>query len=146
MKRIERHGHTVEGKLSPTYRSWALMIARCEQPRSASFARYGARGIQVCQRWRDSFAAFLTDMGDRPPGRSSLDRVDPNGDYEPGNCRWSDPRGQARNRRNSKLNEEAARQIRALRALGISLSWIAGVYGVSKQMISVVGRGLGWAP
>jgi hypothetical protein len=94
-----RHGHArraTRGR-SPTYVSWAAMINRCTVPSNASYKRYGARGVTVCARWLDSFAAFLSDMGDRPEG-TSLDRY-PNrhGDYAPGNCRWATPTEQRRN-------------------------------------------------
>jgi hypothetical protein len=73
------------------------MIGRCENSRSPDFALYGGRGIRICQRWRNDFTAFLTDMGPRPSPKHSIDRVDSNGNYEPGNCRWATPTEQARN-------------------------------------------------
>lgn len=75
------------------------MIARCHNPKDASFVRYGARGISVCQRWRDSFSAFLEDMGDKPVPSMSLDRVDNDGPYSKDNCRWTTQREQRRNSR-----------------------------------------------
>lgn len=93
-----RHGHTAHGSVSPTYRSWLAMRQRCANPNHISYPRYGGRGITVCERWSSSFDAFLEDMGVRPPG-TSLDRVDNNGIYEPGNCKWSDLSEQASNRR-----------------------------------------------
>jgi hypothetical protein len=94
-----RHGACV-GELTPEYRSWSAMIDRCENSRSADFADYGGRGIRVCDRWRQDFAAFRADMGPRPKG-SSIDRLDNDRGYEPENCAWRTPRQQARNKRNT---------------------------------------------
>lgn len=96
------HGHNARGKRSPTYRSWAMMVARCTNPRVDNYAFYGGRGIKVCDRWRD-FASFLADMGERPSLAHSLDRW-PNrdGDYEPGNARWATSKEQARNTKSNR--------------------------------------------
>jgi hypothetical protein len=79
------------------YNAWAGMINRCHNPNNSSYERYGARGVYVCQRWRDDFLNFLADMGERPDGMT-LDRIKPHGPYEPDNCRWATPAEQRANR------------------------------------------------
>lgn len=85
-----------------TNASWSAMRERCRNPRHPGYAYYGGRGITVCERWLNSFANFLADMGPRPEGKT-LDRFPNNdGNYEPGNCRWATARQQQANRRPSK--------------------------------------------
>jgi hypothetical protein len=88
---------------TPEYNVYRAMVNRCENPKFANFDRYGGRGIKVCLRWRESFAAFLEDMGPRPPKPLgvkrfySVERRNTDGDYDPGNCYWATPTQQSRN-------------------------------------------------
>ena len=86
------------------------MIARCYKPTSPSFEFYGAKGVRVCARWKNSFANFLADLGERPDGMT-LDRIDPFKNYSPANCKWSRREDQDANRRSNwyddDLNPEA---------------------------------------
>lgn len=94
------HGdkRTKTGKIAPEWKAWDGMIQRCENSKNASFERYGARGIKVCQRWRDNYQAFLQDVGRKPSPKHSLDRINNDGDYEPNNVRWATAKQQANNR------------------------------------------------
>lgn len=96
------HGDNIRGRVAPEYRSWSHSIGRCENPTDKSFSAYGGRGISVCKRWRDSYEAFLEDMGRRPSPRHSLDRIEVDGNYEPGNCRWAVKEVQDRNKRTNR--------------------------------------------
>jgi DNA-binding XRE family transcriptional regulator len=89
---------------SSTYHTWAGMKQRCYNPKQGAYRNYGARGIVVCDRWKDSFAAFVEDMGEKPDGLS-LGRVDNDGPYSPENCRWQTASEQARNTRRTKRVE-----------------------------------------
>lgn len=96
------HANKTHGmRKSTTYNVWSGLRQRCLNPRNAKFSDYGARGIAVCQRWIDSFEAFLSDMGERPSSEHSIERLNVNGDYEPSNCCWATQTVQQRNRRNN---------------------------------------------
>jgi hypothetical protein len=82
------------------YAGWRAMKDRCLNPNNHAYDRYGGRGITICERWM-KFENFHQDMGDKPAGLT-LDRIDNDGNYEPGNCKWSTPAEQARNRRKRK--------------------------------------------
>lgn len=100
-----------DGRMNhPLYRTWKGMRARCNNPNFKQFADYGGRGIEVCERWNnvnDGFWNFVEDMGERPDGYT-LDRIDPDGDYCPENCVWSDRLTQNNNTRRTKYAEQLA--------------------------------------
>jgi len=97
-----KHGHAPEvngkAKRSPTYYSWEAMKKRCLYPKHIAYDRYAGRGITICDRWLESFENFLADMGERPK-ELTLDRIDNDGNYEPGNCRWATRSQQVLNQR-----------------------------------------------
>jgi hypothetical protein len=98
-ERNRRHGHC-SGRISTEYNSWSSMIRRCSDPKNNRYQYYGGRGIRVCERWLD-FKNFLADMGMKPQPRLTIDRINPNGNYEPPNCKWSTYNEQRHNRRDS---------------------------------------------
>ena len=94
-ERSTTHG----ASMTSEYASWSHMKQRCLDPDSKDFYLYGARGVSVCDRWKISFADFLSDVGPKPSRRHSIDRIDNNGNYEPRNVRWATPIEQRRNQR-----------------------------------------------
>jgi len=91
--RLRRHGKTK----TPEYGIWKTMKSRCGNRNTQSYVNYGGRGITVCDRWKNSFEAFLLDMGERPSRAHSIDRRDGTKGYSPDNCRWATPMEQAAN-------------------------------------------------
>lgn len=105
--RFRTHGHTSHGSASLTYSTWVGMNERCHYEKNISFRYYGALGIQVCNEWRGpgGFQRFLSDVGLRPSRSHSLDRIDSNGNYEPGNVRWATNKEQGRNKKSNRIIE-----------------------------------------
>lgn len=89
----------------PEFLVWQRMLHRCSDPKNPSWQRYGGRGIAVCERWKEKFLDFFADMGSRPSPAHSLDRINNEGNYEPGNCRWALPKEQSRNTRTNRIVE-----------------------------------------
>jgi hypothetical protein len=103
IERSTTHGDSSRSNRSPEYVAWSSMIQRCACSKNAlTWKNYGGRGIRVCSRWRESFANFLADVGRRPSAKHSLDRIDVNGNYEPGNVRWATRSQQQRNKRSTE--------------------------------------------
>ena len=94
---VTKHGHNKKHSPSPEYQSWANMLTRCTNPNSDKWERYGARGIKVCERWKD-FRLFLTDMGLKPTPKHMIERKNNDGDYCPANCVWATNKEQSLNR------------------------------------------------
>ena len=120
----------------PGYYSWFQMRTRCLNKDNPAYSRYGGRGISVHPRWINSFETFISDMGEKPEGMT-IDRIDNDGNYEPGNCRWATRAQQARNTRKTvkiTINNETK-----------SLSEWAIEFGVGRKMVAHR-LCLGWTP
>lgn len=118
----------------PLYKTWIGMRKRCNPVTGSKY--YGARGICVCERWERSFQAFIQDMGARPDGLT-LDRIDPNGHYEPNNCRWATAKTQSRNTRREWKEFHRGRMR--------NVAELCEEYGVSYSIVKKRVKQLGWA-
>jgi hypothetical protein len=144
-------------KQHPLRNTYDLMKRRCFRSWSAKWERYGGRGITVCADWLgpNGFRNFIESMGPRPTG-TSLDRINNDGNYEPGNCRWATAAVQARNYSkkpgwtsgtvpSSKLSDELVRSARVRRAAGERLLHLAAEYGVDRKTLRQAIRGVTWS-
>lgn len=104
-------------------KAWNQMKQRCLNPNNPDYKYYGGRGVEVCDRWKESFKNFLEDMGNSPTG-TSLDRVDVNGNYEPSNCKWSTSSEQAINRRIKETNTSGVTGVSFNKSKGKWVSYI----------------------
>lgn len=128
----------------PEYYVWREMKQRCGNPRSKGCATYGARGITVCEKWRESFEAFLSDMRPRPTPQHSIDRINTKGNYEPGNCRWATVTEQNRNHPRAKLTLDKACELLRRKNAGESLDALCRAFGVSKRSVWETVSGRRW--
>jgi len=120
------HGCTVRGRKSKGYSAWSHIKSRCENQGNKDYGRYGGRGIRVCDVWRNSFSAFVADMGE-PGAGMTIERIDNNGDYEPGNCRWA-------TRREQSANTVRTRRV-TVGGVTTCASHMAEIHGVSKKLV-----------
>lgn len=104
--RVTKHGK----RFTPTYAVWLQMLGRCQNPRNRAYARYGGRGIEVAKRWKN-YLLFLEDMGECPPGLT-LERINNDHGYAPGNCVWASRTVQAHNKSNNKVTWEIVAAMR----------------------------------
>ncbi len=134
--RAQGKSHRKHGmKDTKEYAIWSAMKRRCNLKTDRAYKWYGARGIKVCQRWQQSFEAFFSDMGPKPKGKS-MDRIDNNGNYEPGNCRWATWAEQGNNRRGTKLYE--------FRGEMLPMPAISKLIGISVTTLNQRITKLGW--
>lgn len=121
----------------PEYKAWKKMKERCYNPNVHAFNRYGGRGIKVCEEWRTDFFSFLRDVGNRPSSKHSIDRINNDGDYEPGNVRWGTKQEQANNRiTNTRI---------MLNGQNLTMADWSRITGLSQECIQAR-RNAGWTP
>jgi hypothetical protein len=128
----------------PIYKVWKEMRARCNRQSHARFHNYGGRGIFVCDTWNMSFEAFVKDVGSDYKPDLQLDRINNNGNYEPGNTRWVDAKTNVRNSRIIKIDAQDAGAIKSMLVFGSTQSEIARDFGISKGIVSDIGRNRTW--
>ena len=116
IERSLKHGNAREGRTTPEYSAWRGMIQRCHNPNHQYFDNYGGRGITVCDDWRGpgGFEKFLACVGPRPSSELELDRIENDGNYAPGNVRWTSHQEQMNNTRQSKKRKKLLKQLEEL--------------------------------
>lgn len=138
---------------TPEYQAWCSIKKRCLNPSNISWPDYGGRGITICDAWRDSFDVFFAYVGRRPSPNHSIDRINNDGNYEPGNVRWATRSEQQNNKRRTrfryhpfqKLSFAIADEIRALVKAGAQQKDVAARYGVDRSRISHIMSGRAWS-
>ncbi|MCK4830282.1 hypothetical protein KA005_81945 [bacterium] len=138
---IELHGMVK----SLEYKTWHRMKNRCFNKSFQHYNRYGGRGITVCDKWKNSFIAFYEDMGKRPFPKAQIDRIDNDGNYEPGNCRWVTPTENVRNRSCTKMNWFMVRSLRELSAKKLfSLKELGLIYNITGSQAGNIVNSISW--
>lgn len=132
---VKQKGPKGSGLMKPIHAIWYSMRYRCTKPSDPQFPLYGGRGIKVCDRWANSFTAFVADMGARPSPDHQVDRIDNDGDYCPENCRWATRKEQANNRKTSVFIEHADRRMTATQ-------WAKGLGCTPQAILARVRMGL----
>ena len=133
-------------KKHPYYQVWRNMIRRCCNPKTSNYKNYGGRGISICDEWKSSklFLEWVDSNGVIPSGYE-LDRRNNNGNYEPGNCRFVPPVENAQNRRSTKLNKGAVREIRILHKKGLlCIERVIAEFGITEGTLESVIAGRTW--
>lgn len=128
---------------TPTYVSWCDAKKRCYNPKNKRYAEYGGRGIGMCDDWRTSFENFLQCIGPRPEGMT-LERLDVNKGYEPGNCIWATAAQQAQNTRTNVATWESVRRLRCRRASGATYAQLALEFCMSYNNVRLICTGKTW--
>lgn len=140
-----KHGQARKGQETPEYKTWRCMIDRCTNPNAPNYRYYGARGIAVCRRWRESFQNFFADMGQRPSRSYSIHRLRNSRGYSPSNCAWASPLEQAHHKRTLKLTRAKVDALRAsYNSGGIKQAELAEKYGIAPATVSQVITGARW--
>jgi hypothetical protein len=138
-ERIQREDHKMY--YFPEYKTWCAIKDRCYRKNSINYHRYGGRGITVCEKWKNSFISFYTDMGPKPSKKHTIDRIDNDRGYYKENCRWIT---QAENARNSSATKLAWEDIYFIRGCNLSFSELAKKFSVSENHIRQIRKHKCW--
>jgi len=140
------HGMAPKNRKRKVYRTWASILTRCNNKKFGQYKDYGGRGISVCKEWK-RFENFFNDIGHPPSNKHEIDRIDNDGNYEPGNCRWVLHVINARNSRWTQLSMKIAKEIRErYKKEKITYVGLAKEYGVSKSAINHILNNRTWVP